>query len=829
MSSQPRQNSAPKLVFASKGNSHPFQERVLYLTEPQKVGRSVGRIKPATNNLIFDCKVLSRNHGIVWYEHNQFWVQDTKSANGTFVANQRLNKGSEESPPKEIFHEDLIQFGVDVVENQRNGVSVTHGCIIGVVYLYHPDGSAAKPVSAPGSSNQILFSSGLPIPTQDLYQLQKYLEEASHREQLLESKLAALQRLVTDTRTCSAESWRALVEEDSLLTRMELLESQLFVLGKNMGEEGLHKEIQLLNDDKLKYAADAKSSVEKIVQEKQQIECKLSDVERCYSETEDECEHLRATSEETAGKLQELATKHTELLEQVQQLNAKLSEAETTRSELSDTYKTEKENLENEIATLSRTGQELNSRIADLEQRLATATAGTTLEEFENEGEGEGDSSRGDVMVESLSNVEEGVGVDKAKIVSVEDKYDNSQQVASGSIVTAEVEHQTQFNERSVDQAIKEQREADDLNLTESQDLSPTQPGSSEEPGVDKELIEPLEDSGFNESEIYLSALESDIKKHSEQLQTFCSHLSEDRQAEFEALRQNNERLLANVELLKSSVEQKTKTLGSLELQLAEARSLMHNEKSEHSQQLSTRDGELAELKKQLNGVKSIEAQLRSEIEVLNKKIEKSQADQKKECDRLKEKLRETEAALRVASEREGLVDRSAGGGADSSRSDMGDQLSQGSLEELQLPTGAFQRTPVKFIDKLRRSEAERERLESEMRFVHVRLRENQSEIGSALLSLKDALNQLRQKHDRAEHEQMQTAITAIQQVSEELCNLQTQRQSLNASSCSLLDRVNQLNTPAEQESILLLSKIPMFIIILAVLCAFFKFIFPDA
>ena len=80
----------------------------------------------------------------------------------------------------------------------------------------------------------------------------------------------------------------------------------------------------------------------------------------------------------------------------------------------------------------------------------------------------------------------------------------------------------------------------------------------------------------------------------------------------------------------------------SLELQLAEARSLMHNEKSEHSQQLSTRDGELAELKKQLNGVKSIEAQLRSEIEVLNKKIEKSQADQKKECDRLKEKLRET-------------------------------------------------------------------------------------------------------------------------------------------------------------------------------------------
>ena len=41
---------------------------------------------------------------------------------------------------------------------------------------------------------------------------------------------------------------------------MELLESQLFILGKNMGDEGLQKEIKLLNEDKLKYAEDAKVS-----------------------------------------------------------------------------------------------------------------------------------------------------------------------------------------------------------------------------------------------------------------------------------------------------------------------------------------------------------------------------------------------------------------------------------------------------------------------------------------------------------------------------------------------------------------------------------------
>ena len=51
-------------------------------------------------------------------------------------------------------------------------------------------------------------------------------------------------------------------------------------------------------------------------------------LQRCYSETEDECEHLRATSEETANRLQELATKHSELLEQINQLKLKLAETE---------------------------------------------------------------------------------------------------------------------------------------------------------------------------------------------------------------------------------------------------------------------------------------------------------------------------------------------------------------------------------------------------------------------------------------------------------------------------------------------------------------------
>ena len=46
-------------------------------------------------------------------------MKDTKSSNGTFVNNQRLSKGSEESPAREVCSGDILQFGVDVMENSR--------------------------------------------------------------------------------------------------------------------------------------------------------------------------------------------------------------------------------------------------------------------------------------------------------------------------------------------------------------------------------------------------------------------------------------------------------------------------------------------------------------------------------------------------------------------------------------------------------------------------------------------------------------------------------------------------------------------------------------
>lgn len=68
-------------IFACRPNSHPFQERHVYLDEPVKIGRSVARCRPAQNNATFDCKVLSRNHALVWFDHKTGKVSGNSTEN----------------------------------------------------------------------------------------------------------------------------------------------------------------------------------------------------------------------------------------------------------------------------------------------------------------------------------------------------------------------------------------------------------------------------------------------------------------------------------------------------------------------------------------------------------------------------------------------------------------------------------------------------------------------------------------------------------------------------------------------------------------------------
>ncbi|KRX98648.1 Sarcolemmal membrane-associated protein [Trichinella pseudospiralis] len=315
-------------------NSHPFEQRRVALSdEPVKIGRSLAKLQASNNNFVFDCKVLSRNHALIWYEDGSFYVRDTKSSNGTFINGQRLSKASEESLPKEVFSGDLIQLGVEIVENTRNGTSFSHGCIVAMLRLYHPNGLEALPRETTDSSMTNLVSAynidaSQAISNQELFQVQQYIREAVYREKIMESKMTALQALLVTTQDATNECWNALIDEDRLLSRIETLESQLRICNKNIPESQLRDQLLSLTDEKAKYESAAKEAIRRVMQEKLDALQRLGDVEQCLESTVKQCGQLRDDYETVQKELALVTEQHNECLKRVHDLNKDLEEAE---------------------------------------------------------------------------------------------------------------------------------------------------------------------------------------------------------------------------------------------------------------------------------------------------------------------------------------------------------------------------------------------------------------------------------------------------------------------------------------------------------------------
>ncbi|XP_008300954.1 sarcolemma associated protein a isoform X3 [Stegastes partitus] len=203
--------------------------------------------------------------------------------------------------------------------------------------------------------------------SQELFQLSQYLQEALHREQMLEQKLATLQRLLATTQEASESSWQALIDEDRLLSRLEVMGSQLQAYSKSQTEEGIRKELLALQEDKHNYETTAKESLRRVLQEKIEVVRKLSEVERSLSNTEDECTHLKEMSERSQEELRELANKYNAAVNEIKELSDKIKAAEGRQEELTQRGATEKRELELRIEEMEEKEQVLQARIEALQ------------------------------------------------------------------------------------------------------------------------------------------------------------------------------------------------------------------------------------------------------------------------------------------------------------------------------------------------------------------------------------------------------------------------------------------------------------------------------
>lgn len=349
----------------SNTNSEIIEERVIYLDKPCKIGRSVAKIKPEVNNAIFDCKVLSRNHALLWYENSKFYLQDTKSSNGTFLNGNRLGKSNEDSLPFDLNSGDIIQFGVDVTENTKK---VTHGCITVEIKLFHPSGVEAKTAT---KSNKI------DIQAQELYQLALYLQEALMREQVLQDKINRLQNIIQHAQEISENGWLALIDEDRLLSRIDYLEKQLALFSSKFRqnndstsatsmEDTMKQTINKLKEDIYEVENSAKLSIQKAIEEKIEAIQKTDELKILLNSSEDECKNLRHIYEDSKKELIDLANKYQDLLNEIDDLQQNLADSKLKLMEKFESNDLEKQKFDEQIEFLRENEKFLNTQIESL-------------------------------------------------------------------------------------------------------------------------------------------------------------------------------------------------------------------------------------------------------------------------------------------------------------------------------------------------------------------------------------------------------------------------------------------------------------------------------
>ncbi|XP_068057973.1 sarcolemmal membrane-associated protein isoform X41 [Anomalospiza imberbis] len=587
-------------IFTCRPNSHPFQERHVYLDEPVKIGRSVARCRPAQNNATFDCKVLSRNHALVWFDHKtgKFYLQDTKSSNGTFINSQRLSRGSEESPPCEIMSGDIIQFGVDVTENTRK---VTHGCIVSTIKLFLPDGMEARlrsdVIHAPLPSPVDKVAANTPsMYSQELFQLSQYLQEALHREQMLEQKLATLQRLLAVTQEASDTSWQALIDEDRLLSRLEVMGNQLQACSKNQTEDSIRKELIALQEDKHNYETTAKESLRRVLQEKIEVVRKLSEVERSLSNTEDECTHLKEMNERTQEELRELANKYNGAVNEIKDLSDKLKVAEGRQEEIQQKGLAEKKELQHKIDEMEEREQELQAKIEALQAD----------NDFTNE--------RLTALQVRLEHLQEktlkehnslGIQVDDF-IPKINGSTEKDKIIDEGHLTKVEETKLLKENQARV-------KESNDLSDT----LSPSKEKSSDDTTDaqmdDQDLNEPIVKVALLKDELQGAQSETEAKQEIQQLHKELieaqelARTSKQKCFELQALLEE-ERKAYRVQ-----VEESNKQINALQAQLRRLQEEIENLRKEKENEISTTRNELVSAQNEILSLQKVAAKAASE------------------------------------------------------------------------------------------------------------------------------------------------------------------------------------------------------------------------
>ncbi|KAF6778394.1 hypothetical protein AHF37_02179 [Paragonimus kellicotti] len=247
---------------------------------------------------------------------------------------------------REIFSGDIIRFGVDVVEHDT-----THGCIIAKVSLFHPNGVEAK-----YNRDTMGISNGMPgletFHSEQVFRLAHFVGEALLREQILEGKLESMNRLLQETREVSEAGWQAMLNEERLLQKLDLYESQLSILKQDLPQDSLQSHLYRALEEKMNLEKASEIMLALVLNEKTNALSKATNLECCLTDRERECARLRQDCETIQASYQALTHDYDAKVFGLRQLEAQLQEVQN-----------EKENLETLLRELTEETEMLRQKV----------------------------------------------------------------------------------------------------------------------------------------------------------------------------------------------------------------------------------------------------------------------------------------------------------------------------------------------------------------------------------------------------------------------------------------------------------------------------------
>lgn len=336
--------SIPTLALTPLGEHSSFTAKKLDLFEPVSIGRSIGPKSAASpDNGFFESKVLSRQHAEIKGENGKVYIKDCGSSNGTFLNGKRLSPEGEASEYVEIKSGDLIDFGIDIID--EDGVTVSFYKI-----------SAKASVTVPGDQAESV--QGKENVASDKSLREREQPSVQVMEEAIVELAATIGKIEAEAEELPKVQQQLRAQLDEATAQNELLKRKVLELESDSSG----KQLETLRD-KVK---GAESLLAKVEAQNQALEAKIKSLQSSETASQKESERLRADLkqlEDLRKSLKEAKTENESLANKVKELKDAANLAQAQQKVLSEQLDAQKSES---IKSLKASLAEATLKLADI-------------------------------------------------------------------------------------------------------------------------------------------------------------------------------------------------------------------------------------------------------------------------------------------------------------------------------------------------------------------------------------------------------------------------------------------------------------------------------